>query len=69
MVTKLVDIDLPEEVWKIIDNEFKLNRESDFEMITSLKWLSKDQRLRNTLQQIKNKFNNNFYNFERWSLI
>ena len=41
----------------------------DFEMITSLKWLSKDQRLRNTLQQIKNKFDNNFYNFERWSLI
>ena len=41
----------------------------DFNMITSLKLLSKDQRFRNTLQQIKNNFDNNFYNFERWSLI
>jgi hypothetical protein len=36
MVNKLVDIDLPEEVWKIIDNQFKLNKESDAEVLCNI---------------------------------
>jgi metal-responsive CopG/Arc/MetJ family transcriptional regulator len=36
MVNKLVDIDLPEEVWKIIDNQFKLNKESDSELLSTI---------------------------------
>ena len=36
MVNKSVNIDLPEEVWKIIDNEFKLNKESDAEVLCNI---------------------------------
>ena len=36
----------------------------NFEMVKSLKLLSKDQRFRNTLQQIKDNFDNNYYKFE-----
>ena len=36
MVNKSVNIDLPEEVWKIIDNQFKLNKESDAEILCSI---------------------------------
>ena len=36
MVNKLLNIDLSEEVWKIIDNEFKLNRESDSEVLCNI---------------------------------
>lgn len=46
------------------DFEGKEDKEENFAMINSLKLLSKDQRFRNTLQQIKNNFNNNFYNLE-----
>jgi hypothetical protein len=55
----------------ILDNANFEGREGkleDFAMITSLKLLSKDHRFRNTLQHIKNNFDNNFYNFENWSL-
>ena len=58
------------------DFEGGLGKSDNFEMVTSLKLLSKDQRFRNTLQHIKNNFannfynfNNNFYNFENLSLI
>jgi hypothetical protein len=46
------------------DFEGKEDKEENFAMINSLKLLSKDQRFRNTLQQIKNNFDNNFYNLE-----
>ena len=37
MINKSVNnIDLPEEVWKIIDNEFKLNKESDAEVLCNI---------------------------------
>jgi hypothetical protein len=36
MVDKLMNIDLSEEVWKIIDNQFKLNRESDSEVLCNI---------------------------------
>jgi hypothetical protein len=36
MVNKLLNLDLSEEVWKIIDNEFKLNRESDSEVLCNI---------------------------------
>ena len=36
MVNKSVNIDLPEEVWKIIDNQFKLNKESDAEILSNI---------------------------------
>ena len=42
------------------DFEGKEDKEENFAMINSLKLLSKDQRFRNTLQQIKNNFDNNF---------
>jgi hypothetical protein len=57
------------EILKHADFEEPEDKIENFAMITSLKLLSKDQRLRNTLQQIKNNFDNNFYNFERWPLI
>ena len=36
MVNKLLSIDLSEEVWKIIDNQFKLNKESDAEVLCNI---------------------------------
>ena len=36
MVNKLVNLDLSEEVWEIIDNEFKLNRETDAEILCNI---------------------------------
>jgi hypothetical protein len=42
------------------DFKGKEDKEENFAMINSLKLLSKDQRFRNTLQQIKNNFDNNF---------
>ena len=36
MVNKLLNIDLSEEVWKIIDNQFKLNKESDAEVLCNI---------------------------------
>ena len=36
MVNKLLDIDLPVEVWNIIDNQFKLNKESDAEILCNI---------------------------------
>jgi L-rhamnose mutarotase len=36
MVNKLINIDLPEEVWKIVDNEFKLNKESNAEVLCNI---------------------------------
>jgi hypothetical protein len=36
MVDKLMNIDLSEEVWKIIDNQFKLNNESDAEVLCNI---------------------------------
>ena len=36
MVNKSVNIDLPEEVWKIIDNQFKLNKESNAEVLCNI---------------------------------
>ena len=36
MVNKLLNIDLSEEVWNIIDNEFKLNKESDAEILGNI---------------------------------
>lgn len=46
------------------DFEGKEDKEENFTMIDSLKLLSKDQRFRNTLQQIKNNLDKNFYNLE-----
>ena len=36
MVNKLLNIDLSEEVWKIIDNQFKLNKDSDAEVLCNI---------------------------------
>ena len=36
MVKKLIDIDLPVELWKKIENEFKLNKESDAEVLCNI---------------------------------
>ena len=36
MVNKLIYIDLPVELWEIIDKEFKLNRESDSEILSNI---------------------------------
>jgi len=36
MVNKLVNLELPQEVWEIIDKEFKLNRESDSEILCNI---------------------------------
>ena len=36
MVTKLLDIDLPIELWEKIENEFKLNNESDAEILSNM---------------------------------
>ena len=36
MVDKLLNIDLSKEVWKIIDNKFKLNKESDAEVLCNI---------------------------------
>ena len=36
MVNKSVNIEIPEEVWKIIDNQFKLNKESDAEVLCNI---------------------------------
>ena len=36
MVNKLVNLELPQEVWDIIDKEFKLNRESDSEILCNI---------------------------------
>ena len=36
MENKLLNIDLSEEVWKIIDNQFKLNKESDAEILCNI---------------------------------
>lgn len=33
MVNKLVNLELSQEVWEIIDKEFKLNRETDAEIL------------------------------------
>ncbi|HSF51405.1 MAG TPA: hypothetical protein VLA74_11645 [Nitrososphaeraceae archaeon] len=36
MTGRSVSIELPEEIWKIIDNNFKLNGESDSEIISNI---------------------------------
>ena len=36
MVNKLVNIELSQEVWEIIDKEFKLNRETDAEILCNI---------------------------------
>ena len=36
MVNKLLNIDLSEEVWNIIDHQFKLNKESDAEVLCNI---------------------------------
>ena len=36
MVNKLLNLELPEEVWEIIDKEFKLNRETDAEIFCNI---------------------------------
>ena len=36
MVNKLLNLDLPQEVWEIIDKEFKLNKESDAEVLCNI---------------------------------
>ena len=36
MVNKLINIDLPVELWEIIDKEFKLNRETDTEIVCNI---------------------------------
>ncbi len=36
MVNKSVNIDLPVEVWNIIDQQFKLNKESDAEILCNI---------------------------------
>lgn len=36
MNKRLVSIELPEEVWEIIDNNFKLNGETDFEILSNI---------------------------------
>jgi hypothetical protein len=36
MVKKLVNLELPQQVWDIIDKEFKLNKESDAEILGNI---------------------------------
>ena len=36
MVNKLINIDLPVALWEIIDKEFKLNRETDAEIVCNI---------------------------------
>ena len=36
MVNKLLNLELPQQVWEIIDKEFKLNRESDSEVLCNI---------------------------------
>ena len=36
MVNKLINIDLPVELWEIIDKEFKLNGETDSEILCNI---------------------------------
>ena len=36
MVNKLLNLELPQEVWDIIDKEFKLNGESDSEILCNI---------------------------------
>ena len=36
MVNKSLNIDLPVELWEIIDKEFKLNRETDAEIVCNI---------------------------------
>ena len=36
MVNKLVNLELPQEVWDIIDTQFKLNDESDSEILSNI---------------------------------
>ena len=36
MVNKLIDIDLPIEIWEKIENEFKLNGETDDEILCNI---------------------------------
>ena len=36
MVNKLLNLELPQEVWDIIDTQFKLNDESDSEIIAKI---------------------------------
>ena len=36
MVNKLLNLELPQEVWEIIDKEFKLNRESNSEILCNI---------------------------------
>ena len=50
------------------DFEDRRGKLENSKMITDLKLLAKDQIFRKCLQNIKNNFDNNFYNFERLSL-
>ena len=36
MSNRSVDVELPEEVWHIIDSQFKLNEESDSEILSNI---------------------------------
>ena len=36
MRKRLIDVELSEEVWKIIDTQFKLNRETDAEILCNI---------------------------------
>ena len=36
MVNKLLNLELPQEVWDIIDTQFKLNDESDSEILSNI---------------------------------
>ena len=36
MVNKLLNLELPQDVWEIIDQEFKLNNESDAEILSNM---------------------------------
>ncbi|MGZ5486102.1 MAG: hypothetical protein ACXW0J_02070 [Nitrososphaeraceae archaeon] len=36
MSNRSVNVELPEEVWNIIDNNFKLNGESDSEILSNI---------------------------------
>jgi hypothetical protein len=36
MVNKLLDIDLPQEIWEKIETEFKLNGETDSEILCNI---------------------------------
>ncbi|MGB9169001.1 MAG: hypothetical protein WCB31_08755 [Nitrososphaeraceae archaeon] len=36
MSKRPIDVDLPEEIWEIIDTKFKLNRETDSEIPSNI---------------------------------